>query len=430
MNKSGIKLTREQQEMLNGAFGKAAASALEALIIYGDARGAKRLIPVTYAGAYISSPADSQGLSELLMSMRSLISEGAQAHGSVTSSPGAIEGRLISVEPGWLLNFDKLTLSARREYSALIKEINMSRDAAASCDLTSVAAASYPKRGDVLSWAHSGSSVYANSVLGARCACNTPKAAMLGAIAGFVPELDCLTDEGRAARFIIKLKVSALPDAALLGSVIGEKTKGAVAYIYGLDALTADEPEGTLPAYLKDLSQALALYGAGMFHADGVTPEAKEEGAKLIAAGAEEFTVTDDILSERAKSFIPDEPKRRPDLCLIGCPHMSYDQLVDWTNRVVYQLRVKNRNRVVTRTLVSASPDVAARFKKAAKYLEFKATGAVLETGCPLVNTGGSAAAGKRRILTNSEKLRFCAGAEFHTTDELVDMITGTAKKF
>ncbi|MCR5783234.1 MAG: hypothetical protein K6G90_10935 [Clostridia bacterium] len=130
------------------------------------------------------------------------------------------------------------------------------------------------------------------------------------------------------------------------------------------------------------------------------------------------------------KTFVPKSGKEK-NVCYIGYPGLTYDQLVDWTNDIVHNLRIKNRNRVVFPTVVLASEEVTDEFRKSMKFLEFRATGARLGNECPMMADGVlSASRGKTRIITDSELLRDRAGAEHHTQEDLADIITGKARKF
>ena len=62
--------------------------------------------------------------------------------------------------------------------------------------------------GDVLSWSESSAVVYANSVLGARCNRNSGILDLMGSVAGFVPYFGLLTDEGRKAKWVIKINTT------------------------------------------------------------------------------------------------------------------------------------------------------------------------------------------------------------------------------
>ena len=97
------------------------------------------------------------------------------------------------------------------------------------------------------------------------------------------------------------------------------------------------------------------------------------------------------------KTFVPRSGKEKT-VCYIGYPGLTYDQLVDWTNDIVHNLRIKNRNRVVFPTVVLASEEVTDEFRKSMKFLEFRSTGARLGNECPMMADGIlSASRGKTR---------------------------------
>ena len=108
-----------------------------------------------------------------------------------------------------------------------------------------------PKKGDVLSWAESSAVVYANSVLGARCNRNSGIIDIMGSIVGYVPYFGLLTDEGRKATWVVKVKTSKKPEAQLLGSAIGMKVMEDVPYVQGLDQWIGTELNDAACSYLN-----------------------------------------------------------------------------------------------------------------------------------------------------------------------------------
>src|SRR5699024_8939095 len=160
------------------------------------------------------------------------------------------------------------------------------------CDLDEVG--NRPQKGEVLSWAESSAVVYANSVLGARCNRNSGIMDLMGSVAGYVPYFGLLTDEGRKATWVVRVQTTGRPEAQLLGSAIGMKVMADVPYVMGLDRWLGHELTDAACAYLKDFGAATASNGAvGLYHIDGLTPEAKEQGAALIAPGAKEYIIDD-----------------------------------------------------------------------------------------------------------------------------------------
>ena len=67
-----------------------------------------------------------------------------------------------------------------------------------------------------------------------------------------------------------------------------------------------------------------------------MTPEAVEQGESLILDGARVYTI-DDAELERVKNSYPviwKNPDAAPKLCFVGCPHLSLEQLKDWTIKI------------------------------------------------------------------------------------------------
>ncbi len=132
-----------------------------------------------------------------------------------------------------------------------------------------------PGFGEQVAWGESNAIVFANSVLGARTNRYGDFLDISCAITGRAPAVGLHTDEGRRAT--VQVDVLA-PESALdkdllyvaLGHVLGRSVGTDVAVVTGLDD-RADEDR------LKALGAAAASSGSvGMFHVEGVTPEAPD----------------------------------------------------------------------------------------------------------------------------------------------------------
>jgi predicted aconitase len=283
-----------------------------------------------------------------------------------------------------------------------------------------------PQKGEVLSWAESSAVVYANSVLGARCNRNSGIMDIMGSIAGFVPHFGLLTDEGRKATWIVKVQCRKKPEAQLLGSAIGMKVMEDVPYITGMEPWLGMELTDETCAYLKDFGAATASNGAvGLYHIDNLTPEAKEQGHTLIAEGAQTYVI-DDAELERVKNNYPVMWKNadaKPKLCFIGCPHMSMQQLTDWTIRVEQELKKAGNKKVLVPTVFTTAPAVKKAFEQTPYAARLQATGVVLSSICPLMYMNNPLA-GKMPVITCSNKLRTYTTARFYTEDEILIRIT------
>lgn len=159
-----------------------------------------------------------------------------------------------------------------------------------------------PKMGEVLSWSESSAVVYANSVLGARCNRNSGIIDLMGSVVGYVPYFGLLTDDGRKADWVVEIKTSK-PEAQLLGSAIGMKVMEDVPYIVGLDSWLGELNEDT-KTYLKDFGAATASNGAvGLYHVEGITPEAVEQGRALVRENAQTYVIDDAELQRIYESY-------------------------------------------------------------------------------------------------------------------------------
>jgi len=131
-----------------------------------------------------------------------------------------------------------------------------------------------PTFGEHIAFGDTGSTIYANSVCGARSNFEGGPAALAAAFTGRVPRYGCHLDEGRRAsvRFVLEDQPRDLSEWGALGGVVGRRCGSywAIPVIEGVEGSpTSDE--------LKHFGAALASYGSvPLFHMTGVTPEAPD----------------------------------------------------------------------------------------------------------------------------------------------------------
>ena len=263
--------------------------------------------------------------------------------------------------------------------------------------------------------------MYANSVLGARCNRNSGIIELFGSIAGYVPYFGLLTDEGRKATWKVVVKTTKKPEAQILGSAIGMKVVEDVPYIVGLDSWLGSELNESATAFLKDMGAAAASNGAvGLYHVEGLTPEAVELGQALLQKNAEEYVI-DDAELERVRASYPciwKNPAAKPKLCFIGCPHLSLAQLKSWTERLE-----KFGGKLKVPVIMTCAPGVEKEFAKTPYAEKIKKTGVILSSICPLMYMNNPLC-GKMPVITNSNKLRTYTSARYYTDDEIFTYIT------
>ena len=418
-------LTDEQQAILNGSKGDVMAKVMKTLVMYGETFGADKMVPVTSEYNHLVTSFGLKMMKPVFDLMQQLIDAGA-----ISQQPFSVDPRPVDPKvPANLLQkviFNKIMYAAQDSYEEQLKELGLMNDDAFSCACYLDQMGNKPKKGEVLSWAESSAVVYANSVLGARCNRNSGIMDIMGSIAGFVPHFGLLTDEGRKATWIVKVQTTKKPEAQLLGSAIGMKVMEDVPYITGMNQWLGTELDDANCAYLKDFGAATASNGAvGLYHIENLTPEAKDQGAALIVEGAKVYVI-DDAELQRVQDNYPviwKDPDAQPKLCFVGCPHLSMQQLIDWTVAVEEGLKASGNKKVLIPTVFTTAPAVKKAFEETEYAKRLAATGVVLSYICPLMYMNNPLC-GKMPVITCSNKLRTYTTSRYYTEAEILAKIT------
>ena len=424
-----MELTHEQQAILDGEQGEVMAKIMKTLVMYGETFGATKMVPITSDYGHIVTSFGIfliQGVFDL---MDQLVDAGVTAKQKFSADPRPVD-KNVPANPIQNLFF-KIMYGPQKRYEKQLEQIGLLRDDAFTCACYFPEVGNRPKKGDVLSWAESSAVNYANSVLGARCNRNSGIIEMFGSIVGYVPYFGLLTDEGRKASWIVEVKTSKKPEAQLLGSAVGMKVLEDVPYIRGLDRWLGTELDDDTCAYLKDFGAATASNGSvGLYHIENLTPEAVEQGAYLLKENVQTYVIDDTELERVRKSYpvIWKNPDAKPKLCFIGCPHLTFSQLNDWTDRLEQKLKSAGRKKVAIRTVFTTAPAVLEKFRKTERFERLRAMGVVLSYICPLMYMNNPQCA-TMPVITNSNKLRTYTTSRYYSDAEILDQITGGAKR-
>ena len=423
-------LNDEQKAILNGEKGETLAKVMKTLVMYGEAFNAEKLVPITSKYNHLVTAFGLKVMSPVYDLMQQLLDAGVASGQKFSVDPRPIDKH---VPANFLQNlvFNKFMYTKQDFYEKQLNQLGLMDENAFSCTCYMDEVGNKPQKGDVLSWAESSAVVYANSVLGARCNRNSGIIDIMGSIVGYVPYFGLLTDEGRKATWVIKVQTTKKPEAQLLGSAIGMKVMEDVPYVVGLDQWIGSELNDVACAYLKDFGAATASNGAvGLYHIANLTPEAVELGDSLIAEGAKEYII-DDAELERVKNNYPviwKNPDAAPKLCFVGCPHLSMEQLKDWTVKVEEKLAKGGKKKVTIPTVFTAAPAVLKAFNETEYADRLKATGIITSYICPLMYMNNPLCK-KMPVITSSNKLRTYTSARYHTDAEILEIITGGSDK-
>ena len=420
-----MNFTKEQQAILDGEKGDTLSRIMKTLVRYGELFGADSMVPVTSTYNHLVTSFGLKALTPVYELMDKLIEAGNVSRQKFSADPRPLDPNVPS---SFLQDFifKNFMYSKQDAYEKQLNELGLMEKDAFTCTCYMDEVGNTPAMGEILSWSESSAVVYANSVLGARCNRNSGIIDLMGSVLGYVPNFGLLTDEGRKATWIVKIETTKKPEAQLLGSAIGMKVMADVPYIVGLDKWLDGKLDDASKTYLKDFGAATASNGAvGLYHVENITPEAVKFGQELIAENAQVYVVDDAELERVYKSYpvIWKKKDATPKLCFMGCPHMSLNQLIDWTQKIQSALKELGKTKVAIPTVFTAAPAVLKKFEETPYAAILKETGVITSYICPLMYMNNPLSE-KMPVITSSNKLRTYTSARYYTDAEILEQIT------
>ncbi|MBR5341717.1 MAG: DUF521 domain-containing protein [Erysipelotrichaceae bacterium] len=419
-----MELTKQQKAILDGEKGETLAKVMKTLVMYGEAFDATKMVEVTSEYNHLVTSFGLGVMDPVYKLMDTLLSEGVKSGQKFTVDPRPLDP---NVPTTFLQNlvFKLFMYNKQDFYEDQLNKLGLLEKDAFTCTCYMSEVGNTPKEGDILSWSESSAVVYANSVLGARCNRNSGIIDIMGSIVGYVPYFGLLTDEGRKADWVVRINTTKKPEAQLLGSAIGMKVMEDVPYVVGLDKWLGDELNEEACTYLKDFGAATASNGAvGLYHIDNLTPEAKKLGKKLLKKDVKEYVIDDAELQRVYDSYpvIWKDKNAKPKLCFMGCPHMSLQQLKDWTDTIEENLKKYGNSKVQIPTVFTAAPAVIKKFRETDYFPRLQSTGIILSYICPLMFMNNPLC-GKMPVITSSNKLRTYTSSRYYTDEEIVTQL-------
>lgn len=256
-----------------------------------------------------------------------------------------------------------------------------------------------PVLGEHLAFGDTGSTIYANSVMGARSNFEGGPAALAAALTGRAARYGYhLPERRRGTRhFVVTHRPKGLSDWGALGGIIGRKLQSywEVPVIDGIGAApTSDE--------LKHFGAALASFGTvALFHMIGVTPEAPGAGTvfdgnppKPEPIGAADIAAFYDPYGAKGDKL---------DVVVFAAPQLSLVEL----QMLADQLDGK-RIHAQTALLAATSPEIKAAADRMGLTRRIEASGAIVLQGVCFYQMYAreiGEANSWRRLMSNSAKL-------------------------
>ncbi|MGE5391406.1 MAG: aconitase X [Deltaproteobacteria bacterium] len=391
-----MHLTEEEKAILDGNHGQVKQKAMQTLVKYGETFGAERLAPITRG--HVVMPAGASFIPSQLEILESLVGDGLKFAVPTSINPRPFE----QSRPGVVA---KMIYNRQEQFEKLQNALGV---------IPCYTCAPYlgdnvPGEGEILGWAESSAVVFANSVIGARTNRNSSMVEICSSILARTPEFGLLLDENRKADYLVEVDVSEL-HYSLIGFCVGSQVGEKVPYYTGL-------PGEISWGDLKDMGAASAASGAvGLYHVENVTPEAVKQGRSLLKEGCPTIKVTDtDIKAIRERLGLPGQPN----LIIIGCPHLTLEQLSIWSQRI--------DRPVATETWLVTAPSILQRFRETAGYEALTRKKVRLMTLCSLAFMD-SPHLKRLRVLTNSGKLAYYTDAYLGTDGDCLQAMYGKGR--
>lgn len=325
-----VRLTDDEQAMLDGHKGRATQMAMDLLVRYANALGAERFVDTRNvagvpgsANPYLQQyyAGQSVGGRDAIFSFFDLdadeLVEVPQAlvptvHLQGGADPAHWQTLGVTVEV--FRNYEEREAFAAGHGVGIVK----------SC--TPYLAGTVPARGEHCAWMESSAVIFANSVLGARTNTEGRESTSAAMLTGKIPDWGLHRDEHRVGthRIDVAVPVESVMDWGMLGYFVGDMVQERIPVVVG----QTSRPE---IVRLKHFGAAASSSGGvEMYHIVGVTPEADSvetafgsgRPVETFTYGAAERRRVYDQLNANASD--PDV-----DYVMLGCPHAALEQLAE-----------------------------------------------------------------------------------------------------
>ena len=426
---SKMKLTADEQAILDGKEGPEKAKLMKILVRFGETFGATKLVDLggaPHSNLYIGAPY----MASLIDILQQCAKAGLKSYAPYTVNP----------RPYDVYNVQNNPTDMELIYQGYPEQMRLDwvHSKLGAPDLNYRSCACYiddignkPEPGTYVAWCESSAVNYGNSVLGIRTNRYGAGMEMVCAMLGKAPLFGLMTDEGRTAKWLIDVKTSKEPDWGVLGTAIGRKCVEDVPYVAGVEDYFGGEVTNDNWHKLKYMGSATAAAGAvGLYHVEGVTPEPKEKGRKLLEKGYKTY-VYDDKEQQRVidtfENLWPDKDGD-PTAAFIGCPHCNYEEVVQWAKMITDALDKAGQEKTKIPVYVFMPTVVRTRLliEESELASKAKAAGVSYTNMCAVTYSGMKGFSERVRGVTNSAKNRNYSSIRYFPDDKLVDiMLTG-----
>jgi predicted aconitase len=328
-----MRLTDDEQAMLDGREGKARQKAMELLVRYAEALGVDRFVDTTnvagvpgQANPFLErhyraalGGADTKVGYDVIFSYFDLDSDELVEIPRVSTHSCHLQGgydpnnwELLGARP------EAAKLSRDSEAGAVDRGIRILK----TC--TPYLAGNVPEQGEHCAWMESSAVVYCNSVLGARTNTEGRESTSAAMLTGKIPYFGFHLDEYRRGTHHVEVEVGvdSVMDWGMLGYFVGDVVQERIPVLSGL----LGPPD--LIRHKHFGAAAASSGGVEMYHLVGITPEARtremafgpNRPVETFRYGAAQRRRVYDTLNSNATDT-------DVDYVMLGCPHAALEQI-------------------------------------------------------------------------------------------------------
>src|SRR5512135_3497130 len=336
-----MKLTTYEQEMLDGVHGPAKKLAMEGLVGFGEAVGAKEMVKVSfihYIGCQYGLPKDSKEYQQFEWGQGLVLEPFWEMGGKATTDPNVLctcDPYVVQIDAyekegtPWNNKYFKMSRKVFEAVKAGYEHMqNTGWLPTHSC--TPHFNSAFPIHGEYAASCESSCACYLNSVLGVKTNRESAIIAPYATITGCIPKYGMLLDENRVAKVIYELDddikeniVDDPADWAALGGAIAKRANNRLPAVLNM------------PPRLKS-SAAKALTACAspgmndpMLHLIGITPGSPTLEAAFrgkVPAEVERIRLTlNDVKAMYAE--LNNAKSNKVDIVHFGCPHLLYEEV-------------------------------------------------------------------------------------------------------
>jgi len=385
-----MKLSDHEQAMLAGAEGSARQYAMDQIVRVGSFFGAEDCVKVSQVHLMADPESLGQGGVAFLESLAGLAEDERRVRVPTITDPRGVDfesyKRLKQTDD--MADLERRAIAAFEALGVMMTNTCINYQTILP-----------PVKGEHLAFGDTGSSIYANSVFGARTNFEGGPSALAAALAGRTPRYGFHLDEHRRGTrlFEATCRPKCLSEWGAFGAIIG-KTMGSyweVPVIAGIEGSpTSDE--------IKQFGAALASFGSTpLFHMAGVTPEAPDLKSVFGKAPPKAVPIGAEDVAALVKSYTPGDD--RLDVVVFAAPQLSLVEM-----RMLADLLEGRTLHKGVALLAATSPEIKSACDRMGITKAIEGAGGIVLSGVCFYQMYAreiGEANGWKRLMSNSAKL-------------------------